>query len=144
MFVRILSCWDYRSLKMEWRLYQLGKWTCSVGDGERGKLSQKCFGDFLKHSRRRTIHKSFSFPSTWLEFWLLSLAMKCCIFKMGTVAWNHPSILSRFNSYVLSIPGLITFTFKALITHSLHLCRHHGGECLQHLAWRWICARGRQ
>lgn len=37
-------------------------------------------------------------------------------FKMGTAAWNHPSILSRFNSCLLSIPGLITFTFKALIT----------------------------
>lgn len=37
------------------------EWTRSVGDG---KLSQKCFWDFFKHSRRRTIHKSFSFPST--------------------------------------------------------------------------------
>lgn len=80
------------------------------------KLSQKCFWDFFKHSRGRTIHKSFSFPSTWLEFWLLSLATKWCIFKMGMVAWNHPSILSRFKSYLLSIPGLITLTFKALIT----------------------------
>lgn len=36
--------------------------------------------------------------------------------KIGTAAWNHPSILSRFYSYLMSIRGLITFTCKALIT----------------------------
>lgn len=113
------------SEKMEWRLYQLAEeWTHSFGDGERGKLSQKCFGDFFERSRRRTIHKSFSFPSTWLEFWLLSLATKCCVLKWG----QQSEIIQAF--YLGLIPTCCPFLawlhlhLRHWLWNSMHLCRH--------------------
>lgn len=125
MFVRIVSCWYYRSLKMEWRLYQLAEgWTRLLGDGERGKLSRVFLG-----FRRRAIHKSFSFPSTWLEIWLLSLAMKCCILKWG----QQHEIIQAF--YLGLTPTCCPFLawlhlhLRHWLWDSMHLCRHStGGE----------------
>lgn len=112
------------------RLYQLAEeWTRSFGDGERGKLSQKCFGDFFERSRRRTIYKSFSFPSTWLEFWLLLLATKCCVLKWG----RQHEIIQAF--YLGLTPTCCPFLawlhlhLRHWLWDSMHLCRHStGGE----------------
>jgi len=113
MFVKILSRWDYRSLEIEWRLYQGGR-VDAFSQWRRGrKIITSVFGisSNIQGQGRSTNHFHFHQPD-----WNFDCCMKWCVFKMGTVAWNHPSILFRFNSYLLTIPGLITFTFKALLT----------------------------